>query len=363
MTNILIEGYSSIPSYELTVKDFICYSTVLPINVRTKLSRNITNKDILWSDILVCVRGDNPLSALLAKKAKKCGRKIILVLDDDLIEFHSLQNSFIDKISRGSLENVLSMASSIITTSAYLGEKYKKSYGIKYVIADTIVEETEIKHYDHNDDRVKIIHAAGTGHNVFFTSLISPILHDLYDKYKDKVSLTIIGPNVDISSVEFPAAKYESMSFDEYQNFMRSNVFDIGLAPLLDCELTRSKYYNKYLEYTRNDICGIYSNVLPYSLVVRDGHNGFLADNTKESWFNCICRAIDNKLLRQKLVHNAQYQVTTDFCLHNITYTLLRNIPFLSTYKAEVCNIHHNSYMYLRFLSFEFFRRLLSYIQ
>lgn len=363
MTNILIEGYSSIPSYELTVKDFICYSTVLPINVRTKLSRNITNKDILWSDILVCVRGDNPLSALLAKKAKKYGRKIILVLDDDLIEFHSLQNRLIEKIYKRSLEIILSLASSIITTSVYLGEKYKKRYGISYVTTDTIVEKSEIKHYNHKENKVAIIYAAGTGHSVFFTSLISSILHDLYNKYNDKLSLTIIGPNIDTSSIKLDVKKYESMPFDQYQNFMKSNVFDIGLAPLIDGELSRSKYYNKFLEYTKNDICGIYSNVLPYSLVVRDGFNGILANNTKESWYSCICKAIESKSLRKELVYNAQQQLITNFCLQSITHALLHDIPFLSTHKAKIFNIHNNSYMYLRFLAFEVFRRLLTYLK
>lgn len=59
VTNVLLECYMNIPSFELTVQDFQRHSNVIPINVRSKLTRNITPADISWSDVLVSVRGGN----------------------------------------------------------------------------------------------------------------------------------------------------------------------------------------------------------------------------------------------------------------------------------------------------------------
>ena len=133
-TNILIEGYSHIVSYDLTVRDFFRYTTIIPINVRAKLSRDIKPEDISWCDVLLVVRGDNPLSAYLSKKACQTGRKVILMLDDDLIEYRTQRPSYDGNICAKALLEVIKHSSFMITTSKYLGEKYLRNYNIKYVL-------------------------------------------------------------------------------------------------------------------------------------------------------------------------------------------------------------------------------------
>lgn len=359
-TKVLIEGYSHIASYDLTVRDFKRYSRLIPIEVRSKLSREITEEDILWCDVLLVVRGDNPLSAYLAKKVSALGRKVVLLLDDDLIEYRMAKSSLEGRLCGRSLLKVIEYSSSIITTSKYLGEKYKKNYGIDYTIVDTVVEESQIKPIVQDmSDCVRLLYAASRGHKLFFEEYIKPNLNSLYEKYGDKVSMTIIGPEIDTKDILLKVEKIGTMPLEKYRSFMDQNHFDLGLAPLFDSELCKSKYYNKYLEYSVNGICGVYSNLLPYSLVVKDGINGFLSDNDPFTWFNVICYAIDDAVKRKKCVENAQSQIRSDFTLSSIACKLYKELPDVLSYKAERADIKRIGNMHFRYYCTASYRNVL----
>ena len=254
MTNVLIEGISHIASYDLTVKDFVRFAQVLPISIRAKLTRDITWNDISWCDILVCVRANNPLSAWIAEKAYRKGRKVILSIDDDLFSVTSIQHPYIDAKMKQSLKKVLSVSSCIITTSEILGDKYKAEYNVDYALSDTVFQKNEIRKLLPSDGKVKMVYAAAAGHIYFFNKLIAPILDRLYDKYGDSISLTVIGPAVKIEDYKMKMVYVPSMAMDDYQKYMMSHHFDIGLAPLENSEFCRAKYFNKYLEYSKNNI-------------------------------------------------------------------------------------------------------------
>lgn len=110
---------------------------------------------------------------------------------------------------------------------------------------------------------------------------------------------------------------------------MEEQKFDIGISPLEDTPFTRCKYFNKYLEYTLSGIVGIYSKVEPYTYVVKDGWNGFLAENTKESWKKQIFRVIEDALLRHSCARNAQSHVIENFNEKSIMKRYLNEIPEL----------------------------------
>ena len=359
MTKILIEGYSHITSFDLSEICFVRLATVLPISVRTKLSRDISQADLAWCDILLCIRGDNPLSAYLAERASAAGRKVIILLDDDLFEY-SDGRKWWDKVRRKSLRSVLSVADFMITPSAYLGEKYHRLCGIDYVVSHTIVQPEEMMpERESVSGLVRIVYAAGTGHKVFFDQLVSPVLNKLHDRYGDGIALTVIGPDVNTGDSGLACEKVPSMPMEQYRDYMKTHPFDIGLAPLLDFEMGRSKYFNKYLEYSTQGICGVYSNVLPYAPVIQDGENGFLAENDPESWYQAISRAVDNAELRKKCLRTARERILRDHSLERVTDIIRKGIPFFCTYSAPVARHLHIRPMMPFFLFVEFRRRYL----
>lgn len=359
MINVLIEGISHIPSYDLTVKDFARYAQVLPISIRAKLTRNIGPQDIAWCDILVCVRPSNPLSASLAEKAYRRGRKIIVTLDDDLLNHNSDQHHIFDSLMKESLKRVFRISSSFITTSKYLGEKYKEFFGIDYVLLDTVFESKDIRKPIQKGRIIKIVYAAASSHISFFNKLIVPIIDKLYDKYQDKISMTLIGPQINPNDYKLDIECITSMPMMEYQEYMKTHHFDIGIAPLIDIEICRSKYFNKFIEYSKNNIFGIYSNQLPYTAVIVNEVNGLLAEETPESWYINICRAIDDDELRNKGVSTAQQQLVSNYNLNSIVNRLVKSVPYLIDYKAPCYKYAIPYFMYIRFCMYEFLRRLM----
>lgn len=358
MTKVLIEGYSHIPSFDLSEVGFVKLAKVLPISVRAKLSRDIRPADLAWCDILLCIRGDDPLSAYLAKRASGAGRKVVLSLDDDLFEYSYGEKKW-DKARMKSLHTVLSVAEFMITPSAYLGEKYHRLYGIDYLVSHTIVQPEEMMTEKiQTPDLVRLVYAAGTGHKYNFDQLVSPVLGRLYERYGEGITLTVIGPDVIAGDSGLSIENISAMPMAQYREYMKVHPFDIGLAPLLDSELGRSKYFNKYLEYSTLGICGVYSNVLPYSPVIQDGVNGFVAENDSEAWYQTICRAVDDTALRRNCVQIARERILQNHSLERVADSLREGIPFFCTYSAPAVKHLCLRPMMLFFLFVELKRRM-----
>ena len=335
MTNVLIEGYEHMPSYDLTVRDMNRFSKHIPILVRAKLTREITSADISWCDVLVSVRGNNPLSEYVAKRAKKADRKVLIVLDDDLMLYKS-SHPYYDRLFANSLRNILKISDGLITTSRYLGEKYKQAFGIKYVYVDTPVDDNQIKAPKALDPTrpIRIVYAAGPLHKLFFDSLISPILPHIEARYGDRLSITVIGPDVDVSTANLNVNKIASMPMKDYRAFMMENDFDIGLAPLFNSEFCKSKYFNKYIEYSMYRIPAVYSDVMPYNLIVRDGENGMLAENVPNIWFRKICQLIDDEGIRNACEEGAVTQMLNEFNTKQIAGNMYEGMIECFSYKA-----------------------------
>lgn len=363
-TKILIEGYCHIPSYDMIVQSFHRFCNIIPIDIRCKLSRNIKIDDINWCDILLIVRGDNPLSAYLADTAKRAGRIVILFIDDDLVAVRSDIVSFENKYCRKCLLKVIDNVDHILTCSSYLGEKYKKIYGLNFTQIHTDINRSQISHIPHTVDNghIKLIYAASRGHKVFFEDLIKPILNRLYEKYLDKVSFTIIGPEVDTENIMIDIENIRSMPLEDYRKYMNENKFDIGIAPLYDTEICRSKYFNKYFEYTINGICGIYSDVIPYNLAVINGKNGYLVRNTPDDWYNAICKAIDNIEQSAKIATMAQEDVLSKYSSETIALKLYRNLDCFLSNKSNILERYKCDNMYLKYFIKAIYRNILKCI-
>ena len=108
---------------------------------------------------------------------------------------------------------------------------------------------------------------------------------------------------------------------------MDEQKFDVGIAPLEDSPFAKCKYFNKYLEYTLSGVVGVYSNVEPYTYVVTDGDNGYLADNNDISWEEKLKIAIEDSSLRIACARNAQKHVRDNFNEQVLMERLLSEVP------------------------------------
>ncbi|HXK17589.1 MAG TPA: glycosyltransferase, partial [Polyangiaceae bacterium] len=110
--------------------------------------------------------------------------------------------------------------------------------------------------------------------------------------------------------------------YDHFIAWFRSIVghFDLAVAPLLDTPFNRCKSDLKFLEYAACGLPVVASRVVPYSLTVRDGEDGLLADNDEDSWFNAIESLVLQPELRARLGAAARLRAETEFMVKSCVF-------------------------------------------
>lgn len=301
------------------------------INVCFSSIKKVTSKDLEKCDILYMIRPNNTLFGRIAKVAKRNGIFVVLYLDDDLMNLpKEIPN--IPWRKKG-LSFTISFSDMLISSSSHICSIYKKKYNISRVYQlDTPVNIKQIKmHFDNENDRMKIVYAAGLGHKVFFDKYITPILKKLDDKCGEKISLTFMGvhPEIDVNEYKMPISFIGALSLDEYRNRIEKENFDIGLAPLETTDFTKCKYFNKFIEYSMFGIVGLYANTEPYTFVVKDRINGLLVDNNPDCWYTAIMGLVNDNDLIKKCRDEAQKNLKERFNSTLIFDNLILNLPEL----------------------------------
>lgn len=308
---------------------------------RFKQITKVTREDIDWCDIIEMIRPSDPYSVFLAKRAKESGCFVMSMFDDDL--YSPPKSRPTPKWRIKSVRRALGLSNMLTTCSPHIREKYRNFTADKRAVStDSIVNPLEIKWIpDYSevsmDKKVKLIYAANAGHVVFFNHFILPIMPKLCERYTDKISMTFMGVRPELSRYEAQVEiEYmNSMPLEDYRRKIQDGDYDIGLSPLTSDEFTKCKYFNKFIEYSMAGIVGLYSNTEPYTYVVKDGENGFLVNDEPEDWYEALCKVIDDALLRNRCVRNAQNQLLTEFTESAVNNARKQEIPELISYDAE----------------------------
>ena len=338
MSSVLFVYESNMPTVtslqETFMRAFIGYNLTVSFNQLMQ----IVPSDIDNNDVIVFIRPTNTLSSAIAKKASKAGCTIVTFCDDDLLNYKPVPPWRLK-----GLKNVLALSDVIWSSNQHLCEKYKK-YTLKGRTAriDTIVNKSDLSNMSYADETefnrpVQIVYAANPMHVLQFNKYILPVMHQIVERYAGKISMTFISVKPDLSKYEdrINIRYVNGMPLRKYREFMEERRFDIGLSPLEENEFTKYKYFNKYIEYTISGVAGVYSNVEPYTTVIKDRKNGFLANNNGDSWYETLCVAIDDAVLRKSCLCEAREHLLNDFSEERILDKLFNDIPELRSPKAD----------------------------
>ncbi len=296
-----------------------------------KADKSILPNDIDEANVLFLIRSQDFLSHRLVKKAQKSGCFVVLFIDDNLFSLPKDMPSI--PWRKTVLQRNLRSADMLVSSSPYICKLYEgKTRQKRGASISTIVSEDELSlaiRKREEKDCVKLVYAAGGGHEEFFMKYIHPILPELNRKYGKQISITFVGvhPEMCQEDYAFKVNYIKSMPLKKYRQFMRKMDYDIGLAPLENNSFNKCKYFNKYIEYSLVGVVGIYSKCKPYTYVIEDEKNGFFADDNEESWFKAICKAIDSEELRNRCLVNAVDQLRSDFNPLEVRENFLRNMP------------------------------------
>ena len=339
MSKILYSYEKEMPTVSITRSVAEKDAAAIGAEIRFRHLAAITEADLEWCDILYFIRPNDPYSVAITKLARKAGRFVIASYDDDL---YNLPESLPNPVWRkNSVKRMLNCANLLETTSPHIEKKYAAmSSGIRTYLVNTAVAPEEIKERTaqgrEEGSKVKLVYAANPGHVGFFNRFILPIMPRLCQQYGDKISMTFMGLKPDLSAFENQMEIHyiPGMPLDEYRKTINEGNFDIGLSPLISDEFTKCKYFNKFIEYTMAGIAGVYSRTEPYTYVVEHGVNGFLAEDTEESWYEILSRAIEDAQLRNDCISAAQHKLKTEFNRETLMENRMNAVPEFFTYSA-----------------------------
>lgn len=335
-TNILVECPELISSVKIGVLDLL--ENREECNIEFKRTSTITKHDILWSDVVISVRGCEKASLKIMESANRAGRYTIMFLDDDLINIPLNLDStkyYNDKKLKKYILEILANCQILWAVNPRIIEKYSKYTIKKNGVLGKVPMKIEIEKKEWTEP-VKVLYAGSIDHKQTLQKIISPVITKFDEIINEKITFTFIGANPEIEKTKH----YNYFQdYESYKKFVIKGKFDIGLAPIETTEFYKSKYYNKFLEYTSIGVVGIYTDTEPYNLIIKDGINGFLCENNPEKWYLKIKKIIENPSKIAEILENAQRQVREDYNINVVSNEILTLIPELIEYKAKEKNI------------------------
>lgn len=342
MVKVLSFCGDKIPSVVLGINNIFEYmSDKIDIEFTFKKTDMVKSKDIREADIVICVRGASDLDRDIVKLAKIYNRLIIYYLDDDLLnipKYSGVSVYYENKQIRENMICIMETSDILWTSNANIRKKYGVYFERSYVM-DIPVNIQEIKRENDqnnikNEDVVKVCFAGSADHIHMVDMMLSPAINNIAEKYNKEVYFYIIGVKSQKikESNNVKIVEYFN-NIQDYYDFVKKSKIDIGLAPLEASDFTACKYYNKFLDYTCNGMVGIYSDVEPYKLIVKNEFNGMLAKNEESSWEELLEKLILSKKLREKIYFNAVKEVKEKFSYDYIMEKVLENIPEIKNQK------------------------------
>lgn len=362
MTHILIVFEEGEPCNIETRRVFKLLEDKGLLESRGLAAVSIKIKDLIWSDVVLFVRSTSSIEKDLVKLAKRMGKFVILSIDDDFLSLgdsYGADGSGYRKIRHRCLRGVLADIDCLITVNELLSLKYTKYCNTsRFVITNTVVDKTEFYETKQNGtpkDEVKVAIYVNDGTQGYFNSILRPALRLLKERNGKRIALYLMALHPDMSEFEsvFDVHYVPHMPYYDFKKYLGTEGFDIGLAPLTDDEFSKYKYFNKYIEYTLAGIPAIYTDCPLYRLVIKDGYNGVLTNNSSESWCDAITQMIEDAGLRKSIIESAQKHLFDNFESEKVLNKLIEDLSELTQYKSADS--------LLRFLSMRLFLIKLNY--
>ena len=316
MMNVLVVSTTFIPSVLLCGHCQLEYLEKQgKCSYKFSISHFINRRNVEWADIIVFLRSDSDIDAYVSKIAKKAGKKLIYVMDDDLLNVPSYLSSapyYLLPSTQHNIRTIMSNCDTFLTPSPVLLEKYGPDFKYCFNIAEPSLNRIGKKT---ENPKVKIGFAGSIDRAQDLNEILEEAVEKIVEKYGDSIEIEIMGAKPDfVEKLGLKHLPYQD-GYDNYTAYMAKCNWDIGLAPMPLTEFHRCKYFNKYVEYASFGIAGIYTDCEPYVFGIRDRENGLLVNNTTEEWVDAISELIDNEKLRKKISDECLRQANEVYAL------------------------------------------------
>lgn len=337
MTKILVECPQQIASVRVGVLEPLKPLEVVGLcQVHYRDTKDITKEDIIWCDVLVCVRGCEYPTLCVVRAAKAVGRFLIYFLDDDLLNIPSgnaSSNYYRDNKIKINLTQILELCDVLWTVNQQILLKYGQ-----YISRSVLMRVPAKIHRQPPEfsGKIHILYAGSADHSGLVRELLAPAAKKILEEYSGKADFTFIGADPNLKHTTGVQFYPYFESYDEYQKTVLEGNFSIGLAPVYDTPFYACKYYNKFIEYSSCGIVGIYSNCEPYQEVVAHRENGILCENTAESWYQAIKQMVDLPQDVQRMACAAAKSLEEQFAYPAVAQSLMEQIPEVVSFQGPL---------------------------
>ncbi len=337
MTNVLLLYEILNPSVRLCAYEQLNFLNRLgKIAFKHTSFRNLTQEECIKCDVVIFVRSDSDMALQMVKSLKKRDKYIVYVLDDDILEIADglVSSEYYKRLSvQKRIKKIMSYCDILLSPSELLLQKYKGYFQTSSIIEEPALGENRTS--SHSKNKIKIGFAGSIDRKADIESILTNTIHEIINKYKDKIEFEFFGAKPDI--VDKLNLKYYpyTENYESYQKTLEELNWDIGLAPMPNTNFHQCKHYNKYIEYSAYGIIGIYSNVIPYTKVIKNGINGILCNNMTQEWVNAISYLIDNEIVRNELLGNIENIKKEKFSLDIVSKQYMDAVPELLTYTSH----------------------------
>ena len=342
MMNVLVVSTTFIPSVLLCGHCQLEYLEKQgKCNYKFSISHFINKRNVEWADIIVFLRSDSDIDAYVSKIARKAGKKLIYVMDDDLLnvpDYLSSSPYYLLPSTQHNIRTIMSNCDTFLTPSPVLLEKYGPDFKYKYNIAEPSLNRIRKKE---KNDKVKIGFAGSIDRAQDLNEILEEAITQIVEKYGDSIEIEVMGAHPDfVDKLGLKHLPYQD-GYDAYTAYMAKCNWDIGLAPMPLSEFHRCKYFNKYVEYASFGIAGIYTNCEPYIYGIKDHQNGLLVNNTTEEWVNAISELIDNEELRHSISDNCLKEANEIYALDILADDYLKKITSDYVKSENFCQVYY----------------------
>lgn len=260
------------------------------------------------SDILLLHRTIDLHACDLLRIAKKYGKSVAFLMDDDLLTFHELSEEFSylapGALCRGALEKLICDADVVVTYSQLMQQSVAllnpRHVRLETNVREHWLENTKTKLAAAIGDEpasvkktIKIAFAGGGARKEEF-AVLWPAIVEVSRQMESLVEFHFWGfaPKGLDELVSPNYCENFTYSYEEYLSRVADSNFDVMIVPLFDeHKAKRAKCPIKFLEIAVAGAVGVYSDVEPYQ-VVKDGVTGFKCENTIEAWTAAILKAV-----------------------------------------------------------------------
>ena len=299
------------------------------IEYRAVRDRRLRRSDLAWADVVFLGRSDNWYERQIARAAYASGRRLVYVIDDDLLNLppEIASAAYLGQSAiQANIRAMVEMSDAILSPSPLLLEKYAANGRIAMRTEEPALEPAPFRPHD-PDQPVKIGFAGSVDRTLDLEALLREALLRVKATYGDKVTFEFFGAAPDFAAALNARCVPYTDAYIDYRRRLNALNWDIGLAPMPDTPFHACKHYNKFCEYAAAGVTGIYSDLPPYTFLPNRETLGRFCPNDPDAWYAQICAEIDDAPGREARRRRLSEYARDELSPGNIGRALLQAHP------------------------------------